>query len=222
MTTSAWRAISTAADCRSLVGLQTVSMRRTSDCGNRRRIKFDQVPHLLYCLRRLGRHAEAWVLLERKDVCVIEHDVEAIEIAGEAAHLHMVALPDDDDVVAVAREGCDGAVRDVYERARGFDHRQPQGASPREGPLGRAVGRHHQGRRRDVCDVLGDRDALASRAPRTVGLWTRSPRIVRGPASACSSASVMASRTPKHMPRWTARRMRIFYNAKRSYTKNFM
>src|SRR5205814_8157952 len=27
-------------------------------------------------------------------------------------------------------------------------------------PLGRAVGRHHQGRRLDVCDVLGDRDTL--------------------------------------------------------------
>ena len=49
---------------------------------------------------------------------------------------------------------------------------------------------------------------FASRALRTVGLWTRSPRIVRAPASACSSASAMASRTPKHMPRRAARRMR--------------
>ena len=100
------------------------------------------------------------MLLEREDVIVFEHDVEAIEIAGEAAHLDVVALPDDDDVVALAREGRDGAVRDVDERARGFDHRQPQGAGPREGPLGRAVGRHHHGRRLDVCDVLRDRDAL--------------------------------------------------------------
>ena len=121
----------------------------------------DQVPHLLYRLRRLGRQAEAWMLLEREHIIVFEHDVEAIEIAGEAAHLHMVALPDDDDVVALACEGRDGAVRDVYERARGFDHRQPQGAGPREGPPGRAVGRHHQGGRRlDVCDVLRERDAL--------------------------------------------------------------
>ncbi len=118
------------------------------------------MPHLLYRLRRLGRHAEARVLLEREDVSVVEHDVEAIEIAGKAAHLHVIALPDDDDVVALARESRDGAVRDVYERARGFDHRQPQGAGPREGPLGRAVGRHHQGRCLDVCDVLSDRDAL--------------------------------------------------------------
>jgi hypothetical protein len=112
----------------------------------------DQVPHLLYRLRRLGRHAEAWVLLEGEDVIVFDHDIEvvAIEIAREAAHLHVVALPDDDDVAAVAREGRDGAVRDAYERARGFDHRQPQGAGPREGPLGRAVGRHHQGRRLDA------------------------------------------------------------------------
>ena len=118
------------------------------------------MPHLLQRLRRLGRHAEAWMLLEREDVIVFEHDVEAIEIAGEAAHFHVVALPDDDDVVALAREGRDGAVRDVDERAGGFDHRQPEGAGPREGPRGRAVGGHHQRRRLDVCDVLRDRDAF--------------------------------------------------------------
>ena len=44
---------------------------------------------------------------------------------------------------------------------------------------------------------------------KTVGLWTRSPRMVSGAAPACSSASAMASRTPKHMPRWAARRIRI-------------
>jgi len=120
----------------------------------------DEMPHPLDRLRRLGRHAEARMLLERQDVIVFEHDVEAIEIAGEAAHLHVVALPDDDDVVALAREGKDGAVRDADERARGFDYRESQGAGPREGPLGRAVGRHHQGRRLDVCNVLRDRDAL--------------------------------------------------------------
>ena len=89
-----------------------------------------------------------------------EHDVEAIEIAGEAAHLHVVALPDDDDVVAVAREGRDGAVRDVDQRARGFDDRQAQRAGSREGPFGRAVGGHHHGRGLDVGDVLRDGNAL--------------------------------------------------------------
>ena len=98
--------------------------------------------------------------LEREDVIVFEHDVEAIEVAGEAAHLDVVPLPDDDDVVALALEGRDGTVRDLYERARGFDHRQPLGAGPRQGPFGSAVRRHHQGRRPDVCEILGDRDAL--------------------------------------------------------------
>jgi hypothetical protein len=100
------------------------------------------------------------MLLEREDVIVFEHDVGAIEIAGKAAHFHVVSLPDDDNVVARAGEGSDGAVGDVYERTRGFDHRQSQGAGPGEGPPGRAVGRHHQGGRLDVCDVLRDRDAL--------------------------------------------------------------
>jgi beta-phosphoglucomutase-like phosphatase (HAD superfamily) len=62
-------------------------------------------------------------LLEPEDVIVVEYDVEAIEIAGKTAHFHVVALPHDDDVVAVARESGDGAMRDVYERAGGFDHR---------------------------------------------------------------------------------------------------
>ena len=142
------------------MGLQTVSRNLHVRLRKSPSDQIDQVPHLVYRLRRLGRHAEAWMLLEREDVSVFEHDVEAIEIAGEAAHLHVVALPDDDDVVAVAREGRDGAVRDVDERARSLDHRQPQGAGPREGPLGRAVSRDHQGRRLDVCDVLRDRDTL--------------------------------------------------------------
>ena len=55
---------------------------------------------------------------------------------------------------------------------------------------------------------------FASSALRTVGLWTRSPRMVMGPVSACSSASAIASRTPKHMPKWDARRIRILCNIK--------
>ena len=51
-------------------------------------------------------------------------------------------------------------MRDVDERAGGFDHRQPQGLGSREGPLGRAVSRHHHGRRLDVFDFLRDGDAL--------------------------------------------------------------
>ena len=159
MTTSAWRAISTAADCRSLVGLQTVSRKRTSECGNRRSIRSTRC-RLFQRLRRLGRHAEAWMPFEREDVIVFEHDVEPFEIAGEAAHFEIIALPDDDDVVALAREGRDGTVRDVDERAGGFDHRQPESAGLREGPRRRAVGGHHQCRRLDVCDVLRDRDAF--------------------------------------------------------------
>ena len=100
------------------------------------------------------------MLLERGDVSVVEHDVEAIEVAGEAAHLDVVALPDDDDMVALAHEGSDGPVRDVDERARRLDHGQSKGAGPREGPLGRAVGGHHQRRRLDIGNVLRDRDTL--------------------------------------------------------------
>ena len=82
----------------------------------------------------------------------------------------MVALPDDDDVVAVAREGRDSTVGDANERARGFDHLQPQGAGPCEAPLGRAVGRHHHGRRLHMRDFLRDRDALRLEAAQDGGV----------------------------------------------------
>ena len=119
-----------------------------------------EVPHLLHLLRRLGGDADARVFLEREHVFILEYDVEAIEIAGEAAHLHVIALPDNDDVIAGAREVRHGAVRDVDERACGFDDIQSHRPSSREVALGCAVGRHHQRRRLDLGDVLRDRDAL--------------------------------------------------------------
>ena len=68
---------------------------------------------------------------------------------------------------------------------------------------------------RDIVRVLGDRGAsvldepvravmttkvVTCKSADTVALWTRSPRIVSGPASASACASAIASRTPKHMP----------------------
>lgn len=99
------------------------------------------------------------MLVECEDVIIGEHDVEAIEIAGEPAHLDVIALPDDDDVVAVARQGRDRAVRHADERAGGFDDGQPQRTSARERALGGAVCRHHDGGGRDARDVLRDSDA---------------------------------------------------------------
>ena len=81
----------------------------------------DQPSHLFDRLRRLCRNADTMMLLEAEDVIVFEHDVKAIEIAGQAMHLYVIALPDDDDVVAVAGESGDGTVRDAHERAGGFD-----------------------------------------------------------------------------------------------------
>ena len=141
------------------------------------------------------------MLPEREDVIVVQHDVEPVEVAGEAAHLHMVALPDDDHVVAIAGEGRDGAVDTCTS-----GHVASTTVSPRARVLASV--------RSDVpwavtirVVVLTSATSCATAMPfcsrvlRTVGLWTRSPRIVSGPASACSRASAMASRTPKHMPR---------------------
>jgi len=76
------------------------------------------MPHLVFGLRRLRRDAEAWMLLEGENVIWFKDDVESIEVAGEAAHLDVITLADDDHVVAIARQLGDRVVRDLYERAR--------------------------------------------------------------------------------------------------------
>src|SRR5574338_954910 len=59
----------------------------------------NKVPHLFYTLRRLGCNADAWMRVHRQDIVVLEHDVESIEVAGEPAHLDVISLADDDDVI---------------------------------------------------------------------------------------------------------------------------
>ena len=83
-----------------------------------------------------------------------------IEIAGEAPDLDVVALADDHDVVAVAREGSDRPMRDANQRTGRLDDGQPQSAGASERPLRRPMRGHHHRRRLDLCDVLRDRDAL--------------------------------------------------------------
>jgi hypothetical protein len=110
-------------------------------------------------LSRLRRDAEARLLGEREHVRLVEHDVESIEVAGEATNLDVVALPDDHDVVAVSGEGGHGTVCDVDERTGSLDDRQSQRSRARQRPPRRAVRRHHHGRRLHECGIPGDLDA---------------------------------------------------------------
>ena len=110
---------------------------------------------------------------------------KSIEIAGQPAHLHVIALPDDDDVVAHRGRG---PRRRGARRARAGTWLRPRSARGRGSARGSAP---------DVPWAVTIRVGvltcatscatampLASRALRTVGLWTRSPRMVSGPASA--------------------------------------
>ena len=51
------------------------------------------------------------MVVERQHVLLVQDHVEAIEIAGETAHFDVIALPDDHDVIPVALERRDGAMR---------------------------------------------------------------------------------------------------------------
>ena len=110
-------------------------MKRTSDCGKPPSNQRDQVPHPLDRLRRLGGNADARMLVERQHVLLVQHDVEVVEVFGQSAHLHVVALADDDRVIAVAHERRDRAMRDVDERTGRLDDRQAQGAGAGQRPF---------------------------------------------------------------------------------------
>ena len=55
-------------------------------------------------------------------VVLVEHDVEVVQVARQAPHLDVVALADDDHVIAVAHERVDRAMGHVHERACGLDN----------------------------------------------------------------------------------------------------
>jgi uncharacterized protein (DUF2236 family) len=119
-----------------------------------------QPSHLLHRLRRLSGDAEARMFLERQDVGVFEDDIETIEIVGDTADLHMIALADDDNVIAVATQGGHRAMGHVDERACRLDHFQAEPAGAFERPLRRAVRGDHDGRRVHPAKVLCDSDAF--------------------------------------------------------------
>jgi hypothetical protein len=88
ITTSHCRANSSAADWRCFVGRKAAPQ-----VGN-------QFPDPRDGLRRLGNDAEGGPLRECVDLGLAQHHVGLREITGEAPHLHVVALPDDDRVQA--------------------------------------------------------------------------------------------------------------------------
>src|SRR6185437_9864258 len=58
-----------------------------------------------------------------------------------------------------------------------------------------------------------NRIPLVRKSASTVSLWTRSPRMVSGSRSATSTARAMASFTPKHIPKCSARMIFIIDGA---------
>ena len=110
---------------------------------------------------------------------------KSIEVAGQPAHLHVIALPDDHHVVAVADERRHRAMGHVDERTGGLDDVEAERASAASARCRRAVRRDHQGLGRHL-PTSSSRSRCPWRAARRgrVGLWTRSPRMVSGRASA--------------------------------------
>ena len=92
----------------------------------------------------------------------VQHDVESVEVVGQAPHLHVAALADNHGVVAAADERLDGPVRHVHERTRRFDHLESLRACASQHPLGGAVRRHHHRVRSHIGWVAGDDDAPGS------------------------------------------------------------
>jgi hypothetical protein len=128
------------------------------------------MPHLLDRLRRLRRNADARMFADREDVGIVEYDVERIEIAGQAAHFHVIALAHDDDVIAITREGRHRPVRDADEGTRRFHDRKPERAGTRKCAFGRPMGGNHHRRRPDVLHVPRDGDAFGVQGAKDRGV----------------------------------------------------
>ena len=89
----------------------------------------NKVTHPIDRLCGLGSNAETRMFLEVPHVMLVEHDVECLEVFSQAAHLYVVALANDDRMIALANEGSDGLVRHMDERARRFNGLQTQRAN---------------------------------------------------------------------------------------------
>src|SRR2546426_6036638 len=70
--------------------------------GKTRSHQLDQTAHLFDRLSCLCSNAEAWPLFEFEDVRFSEHDIEIGQIFGQPADFDMIALADDDGMVAFA------------------------------------------------------------------------------------------------------------------------
>jgi hypothetical protein len=89
----------------------------------------DEVTHPIDWLCGLGSNAETRMFLELQHIMLVQHDVECLKIFSEAPHLHVVALANDDRMIALANEGSDGLVRHMDEGACPFNGLQTQRAN---------------------------------------------------------------------------------------------
>jgi hypothetical protein len=64
----------------------------------------DKLAHLVDGLRGLCRDAEACVFRKPRDVLFGQHDIKSVELARQAAHLHMLVIADDDWMEAFLRQ----------------------------------------------------------------------------------------------------------------------
>jgi hypothetical protein len=88
------------------------------------------------------------MFLELQHITLVQHDVKRFEIVSQAPHLHVVALANDDGMIAVANQRSDGLVRHVDERACRFNALQAQRANLGERSRRCPVSRHHHSVRR--------------------------------------------------------------------------
>ena len=73
--------------------------------------------------------------LEPQHIALVQDDVEVVEIFGQPPHLHVIALADDDRVIAVADERRDRSMGHLHERAGRFDDLQAARAGAGQPPL---------------------------------------------------------------------------------------
>jgi hypothetical protein len=122
-----------------------------------------QVPDSLNRLGGLRGDTIFGALRQILDILLGKDDVEGFEVTGHAADFHMIALSDDDRMVTFSHESAHSPVRQMDERAGGFQDFEAMLADAFNGAIRSAMGGNHNPGSGDIGDLVLGLDPLSAK-----------------------------------------------------------
>jgi hypothetical protein len=122
----------------------------------------NQLPDLIDRLRRLRRDSEPRTFAKLENIGLGQDYVEIRQIFCHPTHFDVIALADDDRMKTIAHERSNRTMREMHERARGFQYAESTVPDECQRFFRSAVGRNHDVLGFDACSVSGDLDAAGT------------------------------------------------------------